>query len=380
MNVKMINVARPCVNSEEVDAVKEVILSGQYVSGVKVSQFEQEFADYLGVRYAVAVNSGTAALHLALTVLGVGPGNEVIVPPLTFFSTISAVLYLNSLPVFADIDIDSFCVNPDDIDKTISPSTKAIIPVHLYGNSAEMDEIMSLARKHKLYVIEDAAQAHGTEYKGRKVGSIGDIGCFSFFATKHMTTGEGGMLVTNNKDWADLARMLRSHGMSDRDHHDYLGYNYRMNEMSAAMGVVQLKKLDGFNRKRIDNSVYLINELDRRNISWLKLPVLKKHIMHTFFWCPLFIDEKELGMTVKELRELLKKKGIETRHRYWEPLYRQKALLKSADRQSYYNGLQLPNAERIAGKVIGLPNHVDLEKKELDYIVTVLSEIKRKDI
>lgn len=379
--MEIIKVAQPCVGEEEVTAVREVILSGHYVSGPKVKEFEDRFAEYVGVKYAVAVNSGTAALHIALAVLGIGPGDEVIVPPLTFFSTVAAVLHQNAIPVFADIDLENYCLAPKDIERRISPRTRVIIPVHLYGNSAEMGKIMGVAEKHGLRVIEDAAQAHGTEYKGQRVGSIGDIGCFSFFATKHMTTGEGGMLVTDNEDWANLARIIRSHGMSDRDHHDCLGYNYRMNEMAAAMGIVQLKKLDGCNNKRIENSLYLIDELSKRDISWLTTPTLKRHIKHTFFWCPVLVDEEKLGMKAKELIELLHKEGIETRHRYWEPLYKQKMLIDKntcfnrLGTRASYNSVYLQNAEEIAGKIIGLPNHIGLTKAELDYIVEVLSNI-----
>ncbi len=384
----MIKVAQPSVGKEEVKAVSEVVLSGRYISAAKVKEFEDKFADYLGVGHAVAVNSGTAALHIALAVLGIGPGDEVIVPPLTFFSTVAAVLHQNAIPVFADIDLHGYCMNPHDIEQKISKMTKVIIPVHLYGNSADMNPIMKIARKYNLEVIEDASQAHGTEYRGKKVGSIGDIGAFSFFATKHMTTGEGGMFVTNNKEWADLARMVRSHGMSDRDTHDYLGYNYRMNEMAAAMGIVQLRKLDEFNRKRIENSLYLLKQIDRNDIPWLKAPGLKKHIRHTFFWCPVLIDEKKLGMTTRELIETLRKKGIETRHRYRNPLYKQKILLKKSaypkefpfnskhyKKKIDYNKVYLRNAEKVAGKIIGLPNHTGLSKAELDYIVKVLTKI-----
>lgn len=379
---KMIRVAQPCVGEEEVDAVREVILSGHYVSGPKVKEFEDRFAEYLGVKYAVAVNSGTAALHIALAVLETGRGDEVIVPPLTFFSTIAAVLHQCAVPVFADIHPESYCLDPEDVENRITPRTKAIIPVHLYGNSAEMDKIRDVADKHGLRVIEDAAQAHGTEYKGQRVGSLGDIGCFSFFATKHMTTGEGGILVTNNEDWANLARMIRSHGMSDRNHHDYLGYNYRMNEMAAAIGIVQLGKLDTFNKERIENTLFLINELDKRNIPWLRTPALKEHIKHTFFWCPVLVDEEKLGMSTKRLVELLHKEGIETRHRYWEPLYKQKILtdknvcLGRLGIQVSYNNVYLQNAEKIAGKVIGLPNRIGLTKGEIDHILETLSNIK----
>lgn len=384
--MKIIKVARPYVGREEVKAVTDVLLSGRYISGPKVEEFENKFSQYIGTKYSVAVNSGTASLHVALAVLGIGAGDEVIVPPLTFFSTVSVVLYQDAIPVFADINPDSYCLDPEDLTKKISKRTKAVIPVHLFGNSAEMDEIMKIAEKYGIKVIEDAAQAHGTEYNGKKVGSIGDIGCFSFFATKHMTTGEGGMLVTNNRRWADLARIIRSHGMSNRDSHDYLGYNYRMNEIAAAMGIVQLKRLDDLNKKRIGNSLYLIDKLKNSNLDWLTLPKLQENIMHTFFWCPILVDEAKLGITTGELINILLKNGIETRHRYQQPLYKQKAFIKKC---AYLERLlfdskfkvdctkiRLENVEKIAGKIIGLPNHPDLSKNELDYIIKILNTIK----
>lgn len=370
---KMIKVAQPFVGTEEVKAVTKVLLSGRYVSGTMVEEFERRFAEYIGTKYAVAVNSGTAALHLALAILDIRVNDEVIVPPLTFFSTISAVFHQAATPVFSDVNLENYCIDPKSIKSQISNRTKAIIPVHLYGNSADMDSIIKIAKKYKLKVIEDAAQAHGTEYKGRKVGSIGDIGCFSFFATKHMTTGEGGMIVTNNKKWANLAKIMRNHGMTDRCRHDYLGYNYRMTEIAAVMGIAQLKKLDRLNTKRIKNSFYLINRLNTFNISWLKTPKLSKHIKHTFFWCPILIDEEKLGMNTKNLIKILAQKNIETRHRYWQPLYRQKMLTRM---KKGYSGVYLRNSEKIAGRIIGLPNHAGLTKKDLDYTVRTLKDIR----
>lgn len=387
-STKYIKVAMPFVGEEEVEAVREVLLSGRYVSGPKVKEFEEAFADYLGVEHCVAVNSGTAALHVALAVLGIGPGDEVIVPPMTFFSTVTSVLHQNAIPIFADIDADSYCLDPKSVEEKITPETKAVIPVHLWGNSADMDGLLKVAREHDIKVIEDCAQSHGTEYKSRKTGSIGDFGCFSFFATKHMTTGEGGAITTDNKAWADLARKIRSHGMVDRDHHNHLGYNYRMNEIAAAIGVVQLRKLDELNQKRIDNSLYLLKKLEEEKIPWIKTPKLEKHIRHTFFWCPVIVDEEGLGYGTGELREKLKQKGVETRHRYWEPLYKQKILVeknpyprgfpfnsKHYTKDIDYGSLYLENAENISGRAIGLPNHPGLNRDNLDYVVDVLMEL-----
>ncbi|MBS3788181.1 DegT/DnrJ/EryC1/StrS family aminotransferase [Candidatus Bipolaricaulota bacterium] len=385
----MIKVAKPYVTEREVEAIREVLFSGRYLTGPKVEEFEQKFADYIGVEHSVAVNSGTAALHVSLAVLGVGPGDEVIVPPLTFFSTVSSVLHQNAIPVFGDIDPDSYCLDPEDVKKRITENTKAIIPVHLFGNAANMEELLRVAKENDLYVIEDAAQAHGTEYKGEKVGSIGDIGTFSFYATKHMTTGEGGMLVTDNGEWAKLARNIRSHGMTDRDHHDYLGYNYRMNEIAAAMGIVQLERLDDLNEKRIKNSKYLLGRLRELKIPWLTTPRLESRVKHTFFWCPVLIDEKKLGMGTKRLREKLYERGIETRHRYHNPLYKQKVLTeknpypegfpynsKHYDKNIDYQQVYLETAEKVAGKLLGLPNHPGLGQTELDAVIDSIRSLE----
>ena len=384
MNKKFIKVSVPLTGEEEAAVVKDVILSGNFVSGINVVRFEEEFASYIGVNTAAAVNSGTAALHLALALLDVGPGDEVIVPPLTFMSTITAVFHQNAIPVFADIDKDSFCISPEDIRKRITTRTKAIIPVHLYGNSAEMDEIMCIAEEYNLYVIEDCAQAHGTEYKGKKVGSIGHMGIFSFFATKHMTTGEGGIITSNNEDWIKKARIIRSHGLINRDEHICLGYNYRMNEMAAAMGLVQLSKIDYFNEQRTKNSLFLLKELGRKNSKWFRIPELSKDIKHTFFWCPLIVNT-ENGFSTKDVVEKLKERGVEVRQRYQEPLYKQKVLQELS---AYPNGcpftcqpesnipeyksLNLPNVEALAGNIIGLPNHPGLIKEDLTFIINVV--------
>ena len=385
--IRRISVARPFVNNEEAEAVKEVLLSGRYVSGPKVKEFEEKFAEYIGVKHAIAVNSGTAALHVALASIGIGPGDEVIVPPLTFFSTVSSVLHQNAVPIFADIDPESFCLDPSDVETKITENTKAIIPVHLFGNAAEMDKIMKIAKENNIKIIEDCAQAHGTEYKGKKVGSIGNAGCFSFYATKHMTTGEGGMITTNDDTIAEKARIIRNHGMIGRDEHVMLGYNYRMCEINAAIGLVQLKKLEKLNQRRIENSAYLLNEIKNRGIEWLKVPEIKDYVRHTFFWCPVIVLEERVGMSTQDVVKKLKERGIETRYRYRQPLYKQKVLQNLSPypkgcpfaclrRKINYSEVYLPNAERLAGRIIGLPNHPGLNKDDLDYVLDVLEKFE----
>lgn len=386
MENSIIKVASPQVGEEEIVAVSEVLRSGQYMSGPKVLEFEQSYADYLGVNQCVAVNSGTAALHVALACLGVGPGDEVIVPALTFFSTVTAVIHQNAVPIFADISMENFSLDPADLEHHITPRTKAIIVVHYFGHAAEMDAIMEVAHRHDLFVIEDCAQAHGTQYKGQKVGSIAHMGAFSFMATKHITTGEGGAITTNNADWAELAKRIRSHGMVGRNDHVLLGYNYRMTEIAAAMGIVQLQKLDALNSARIQNANYLIAHL--KDIRWAILPKVPDHVVHTYFWCHLLVDEDLLGFSTQELIKRLGEEGIQVRSRYVEPLYRQPLLLNGAPfpkgcplscphygNPPDYASLHLPNAEKVAGHVIGLPCRPDMKRSELDRVVDVLYHI-----
>lgn len=380
--MEFIKVAEPLVGDEEVDAIREVLLSGMYVSGKKVAEFEEKYAEYVGTRHAVAVSSGTAALHIALACLGVGPGDEVVVPAMTFFSTATAVLHQNAVPVFADVDED-YCLSPESFEKAITDRTRAVIPVHIFGYSADMKAIQEIAELNNVYIIEDSAQAHGTEYYGKKVGSMGKCGAFSFFATKNMTTGEGGMITTDDEDIAKKARLLRSHGMINRDDHVTLGYNYRMTEIEAAFGICQLAKLDKFNAARKWNSEYLLNRL--KSLEWLIIQDFDPNIKHAYFWCPVRIDEKKLGKPISEFLEYLKTNGIGFRQRYQEPLYKQKMLTEKRcypgkcpfscpcyGKKINYGDVYLENAEKFSGKVIGLPNHPKLRKSHLDKIVEVV--------
>lgn len=384
----MIKVAQPFVGEEEIEAVAAVLRSGYYVSGPRVQEFEKRWADYIGVQEAVAVNSGTAALHVALAAIGVGPGDEVVVPPMTFFSTVTSVLHQNAIPVFADVEESALCLDPQSFEEVITERTKAVIPVHLYGNAADMPEIMRIAKEHDVKVIEDAAQAHCTEIDDKKVGSIGDLGAFSFFATKHITTGEGGIVTTDNAEWAEAMRSIRSHGMIDRDHHTRLGYNYRMSEINAAIGLEQLKKLDALNEKRTRNSEYILRKLRESRPKWLDLMETRVNVKHSYFWCPIIVNEDVLGMSTEELHGKLKENGLETRHRYITPLYKQPLLAELSPypagcpyrcshtvRDYDYSSIYLPVAEKYAGKLLGLPNHPGLDREECDRVVEILHEI-----
>ena len=377
-----VKVASPQIDEADVDSVKKALLSGRLTSGPMVKEFEEKFAEYIGTKFAVAVNSGTAALHACLAACNVGFGDEVIVPALTFFSTVTSVIHAGAIPVFCDISIDNFCLDTEDIENKITKQTKAIIPVHYFGHCAEMNKINQIAKKYSLKVIEDCAQAHGSAYYGKKVGSIGDLGAFSMFATKHMTTGEGGVITTDDEAWVDYIQSFRSHGMKGRNDHVLLGYNYRMPEMAGALGLSQLNRLDALNAMRIRNSEKLINVI--KDIDWLTVPIVPEHITHTYFWCHILVDEGKLGMPTMDLIDALKEAGIETRNRYIEPLYKQPLLnenkpeiLKKStgDRLVDYKNLYLPNVERAAGKVIGLPNRPDISDKEIEYIAGKLHSL-----
>src|SRR5690349_16504560 len=241
---------------EEHEAVVEVLHTGQLAQGERVAAFERRFAQMHGVREAVAVSSGTAALHLALLAHGVGVGDEVITTPFSFAATGNTILLVGAKPVFVDIEPDTYNIDPVQVEAAITPKTRAIMPVHLYGNPADMDRLMAIAEKHQLAMIEDACQAHAAAIRGQRVGSFG-TGCFSFYPTKNMTTGEGGIVTTNDAAIAEQARLWRSHGQKVRYLHTGIGYNYRMTDIQGAIGVAQIAKLAGFTARRLANAAYL---------------------------------------------------------------------------------------------------------------------------
>ena len=285
-NKQHISLVQPQLNGNEYNYLMDAFLSTWISSiGKYITQFEENFSQYCGVRYGIAVSNGTTALHLALVALGIGEGDEVIVPDITFAATINAVLYTGATPVIVDIEEDSWCIDPDKIEKAITSNTKAIIPVHIYGQPCDMGRICKIADTYKLYIIEDCAEAHGAEFKNKKVGSFGIISCFSFFGNKVITTGEGGMCVTDSEELNERMRLLRDHGMSRerKYYHEMVGFNYRMTNMQAAIGVAQLEHLDGILEwrseleKRYCEIFYNIHNIqmqkddfiDRKKIAWL---------------------------------------------------------------------------------------------------------------
>ncbi len=274
---KTIPIAKPEIREEEIKRVIEVLKSGMLAQGRMVEEFERAFAGYIGVREAIAVSNGTVALDLALKAIGIKEGDEVIVPAFTFIATANCVLFQHAKPVFADIDERTMNIDADDVLEKITDKTKAIIGVHLYGQPFDVKAISDICEDHRLILIEDAAQAHGAEYDGKGVGGFG-IGCFSFYPTKNVTTGEGGMITTDDVELAEKLRLLRNHGDAGKYNHVVLGYNYRMTDFQAAIGIEQLKKIDLLIEKRIENAEYLNKNL-RDDIA---KPYVMKNVRHVF--------------------------------------------------------------------------------------------------
>lgn len=355
----MIPIAKPLVGVEERGAVDGVIESGFIAEGEVVRDFESAFADYVGVKHAVAVNSGTAALHVALLAAGVSAGDEVVCPSFSFIATGNSVLYCNARPVFADVREDTFNVDVDDVAEKITGKTKAVMPVHLYGQPAEMKALAEIAEDHNLALIEDACQAHGAEYDGRKAGSFG-VGCFSFYPTKNMTTGEGGMITTDDDEITERARMIRAHGMKKRYHHDTLGYNYRMTNIAAAIGLEQLTKLDGFNGRRIENAAYLTKKL--AGADGVTTPFVKDNVKHVFHQYTIKAAGGGRDALAGKLREKKIGHGI-----YYPIAIHQQKLYKDLG----FSG-SLPNTERLCGEVLSLPIHPSVSKKDLDKIAETI--------
>ena len=326
----------PIIGNEEKQKIMEVLDSGNistfiaspgehFLGGKNIREFEEKFSRKIGTKYGVAFNSGSSALHAAVVAVGVKPGEEVIVPPTTFTSTATSALMHNAIPVFCDIKRDIYSLDPKKLEDVISPLCKAIIPVHLFGHSCEMDEIMSFAKKNNLQVIEDCAQAPGGMYKNKNLGTIGDCGIFSFQESKNIMTGEGGMLVTNDEDVANTARMVRNHGevitstLKTRTYRsEFLGWGYRMTELEAALGIAQIPKLDDLNEKRIELGSFLAREINK--IDGLT-HVKNEYVKHVYWMFGFSYEEDKIGIPRNLFCDALKAEGIPCAAGYVEPLY-----------------------------------------------------------
>jgi perosamine synthetase len=355
-----IPLAKPDIGKGEIQAVVETMKSGWVSQGKKVEEFEESFANYCGVKHGVAVNNGTAALHLALVALDIKRGDEVITTPLSCVATTNPIVYLDAKPVFVDVEPATLNVNPALIEKKITRKTKAILPVHVFGHPVDLDPLMEVAEKHGLYVIEDAAQAHGARYKGKTVGSFGHISCFSFYADKLITTVEGGMALTNDEELAEKMRLLRSFGMTKRKkfYHPILGYNYKLSDIHAAIGLVQLRKLNNYIERKRANIKYLRSRLNHSN---LKLPVELDYAFNVYYVCHILIEKGK-----DKIMEHLKQEGIETR-----PLM--SFIPEQPPYQKYgYDLNELPVARNAHRKGFYISNSPLLTENELDHVASAL--------
>lgn len=372
----------PCIGQEEKEAVLSVLDSGllsgflaspgdAFLGGPWVRKLEAAFLKYFDVPFALAVNSATAGLHAVVAALGVEPGDEVIVPPTTMTASASCVLMASAIPVFADIDDRTFCLDPESVERAITPRTRGIIVVHLFGNAAPMDEILAIARKRNLWVVEDCAQAPGALYKGKKVGTLGDAGVFSFNQNKTITTGEGGVVITRDPALARKVQLIRNHGevvteaLGQEDLVNTLGWNYRMTELEAAVGVGQFERLEKLNQIRIDLAAQLTRGLSP--LSGLQLPTVPSGGRHVYFLYPIRLKE-DLGVARNRLVEAIKAEGVPVsggyvRPIYWEPLYQKRVVFgkkgwpfTASDRPILYPKGLCPVAERLYEKELLLTN------------------------
>ncbi len=356
--------SKPYVNQEMLNAVKEVLESGMFSLGEKNKEFEERFAKITGAKYAIAVSNGTAAIEIALQVLGIKKDDEVIVCSNTTMPTIEPILRLNAVPIFADIDEKTYTINPEEIEKKITRKTRAIIAVHLYGQSCDMDKILKIAKKHKIKVLEDCAQAHNALYKGIHVGTLGDIGCFSFYPTKNITVcGEGGMIITNDSKIDEKIRMLRSHGEKGRYNHVILGNNYRLSEIHCAIGIEQLKLINYFTEKRREIASWYNELLKNESIILPYEPAYSRHCCHLYV---IRVDKNKRDRIINEL----KKKNIFLGIHYPIPCHEQEIVKKTVKKK-----FRLPITEKISKEIISLPIYPELTRQEVERVAREIKEL-----
>jgi len=367
----MIPVCEPFLPGKELEYVTDCIKSNWISSGGKyIGEFERKFAEYCGTKHGVSTTSGTTALHLALASLGIGKGCEVIVPAFTMAASVFAIIYTGAKPVLVDCEPETWNMDVGQVEKKITRRTKAILPVHIYGHPCDMDPIMESARKRKLCVVEDAAEVHGAEYKGRRAGGIGDVGCFSFYANKMITTGEGGMIVTNRDDVADRARRLKDQAYSreKRFLHTEIGFNYRMTNIQAAIGLAQLERIDEFvERRRRNASIY--NSL-LKDVKGVRLPPEKPWAKNVY-WMYSIVIEDEFGMSRDELAAKLKENGVDTRA-FFIPMHQQPAFAQLG----LFRGESFPVAEDISRRGLYLPSGSGLKKEEIEQVCATLKKVR----
>ena len=347
---------------QEIDhAISGVLESSQFVLGSEVKAFEEDFARFCAAKHGIAVNSGTSALHLALLAAGIGPGAEVITVPFTFVATIAAIYYTGARTVFVDVDPNSYTIDVKQIESAITNKTRAILPVHLYGQPADMDPIMEISRRHGLLVIEDAAQAHLAEYKGRRVGGIGDLGCFSFYPGKNLGAyGEGGMVVTNNPEYAHKIRMLRDWGQEKKYHHVLKGYNYRMEGMQGAILHTKLRYLQAWTEARRSHAALYDKLLTG---SGIRIPQVMEYAYHVYHIYSLRVPKRDI------LQQTLQKQGIQTGIHYPIPVH----MLEAYADLGYKSG-DFPHSEQMANEVLSLPMFAELSDEQIHIVTQAIAK------
>lgn len=353
----MINMGGPDIGFREKLAVSRQLAIGQLAQGARVAEFEEKFACWVGTPFGIALNSGTSALHLGLLSLGIGPGDEVIVPSFSFAASANAVALTGAKPIFCDVESDFYTLDADHARSLISTKTKAIMPVHLYGQMADMVAVTELAKDHDLSVIEDAAQAHGASHLGTPAGRWGDLAAFSFYPTKNMTAGEGGMVTTSSTVVDRMVRLLRNQGMATKYQNEVVGFNNRMTEISAAIGLEQLKRVESFNRKRRANAVRLAERL--RDVSGISLPSIRPNSEHVFHQFTIRILEGR-----DEVIERMSAFGVSAAVYYPTPIHRLPAYRET--------DLHLPVTDMLSQEVVSLPIHPKLSRGQMDRIATAL--------
>jgi dTDP-4-amino-4,6-dideoxygalactose transaminase len=356
MKSSQIPIAKPIIGADVRRAVNKVLRSGNLTQGPEVAAFEREFSQLVNERECVAVNSGTSALHLALLSLGIGAGDEVIIPSFTFAATANSVALTGAKPVFVDIDINTYNMDPNLIESAITPSTKAIQVVHLYGLPADMVKIVEIAKRHNLLIIEDAAQAHSASINGQPVGTFGDAAAFSFYPTKNMTSGEGGMIVFKDKEAARLARLYRNQGMEKRYQNEIVGFNLRMTDIHAAIGRVQLKHLLKWSKKRQDNAMKLSDQLQN-----VITPIIPSGFSHVFHQYTIRVSKNRDSFADK-----LSKAGVGNSVYYPTQVHKL---------PSFNSSLSLPQTQLATETVLSLPVHPSLTKRDLKRIVNSVNSL-----
>ena len=353
----MIPIARPQMGEEEKQRVWDAMASGSLAQGPRVAEFEAAFAEMVGVPHAVATSSGTTALHLALLGYEIGPGDEVVTVPFTFIASANSVLYTGARPVFVDVREDDFALDPDQLEAAITPRTKGVMPVSLYGQPADLPAIEAIAERHGLAVIEDAAQAHGAAIGDRRSGTWG-AGTFSFYPTKNMTTGEGGMITTADAGLAERVRLLREHGMRVRYHHEIVGYNFRMTDLAAAIGLAQLPKLRSFNDRRRAIAARYDRELEG-----VIAPVARPGVTHVYHQYTIRVRDRD------SFADRLKERGVGSAIYYPIPVHRQKPFVALG-----FGSERYPVTERLTEQVLSIPVHPSLTDDEVATVIGAVNE------